>query len=155
MNTIEIARVMHMAPDFRGVVSSCDFDSFKKYEVVGFISNTDPHNKAGQHWIGVYKKGDTVEFFDSFGRDINEFAEPFASIMKDFTSGFQLITNKKQYQNSLYDTCGRWTYYFIISRICGVVNFDEFTQDTFANELELSVQWDYINVILKNFKFVV
>ena len=118
--------------------------------MVGLIVNTDPHNKVGKHWIGLYKEGEMLNFFDSFGREIKDFSEPFASIMKDFSSGLQLVTNKMQYQNVLYDTCGRWTYFYIFSRICGRVDFREFTQDTFKNELELDKQWTIIENILKN-----
>ena len=150
MNTDELARVMHMTPDFYGILPCCEIEQFKKHNVVGLIVNTDPHNKAGKHWIGLYKEGEMLNFFDSFGRDIKDFSEPFASIMKDFSSGLQLVTNKMQYQNVLYDTCGRWTYFYIFSRICGRVDFREFTQDTFKNELELDKQWTIIESILKN-----
>ena len=55
MNTDELARVMHMTPDFYGILPCCEIEQFKKHNVVGLIVNTDPHNKAGKHWIGLYK----------------------------------------------------------------------------------------------------
>ena len=150
MNTHEVAQMMHMAPSFYGVVPCCEIEQFKRHNVVGLIVNTDPHNKDGEHWIGLYKEGETLNFFDSFGREVREFDEPFASIMKDYASGLQLITNKMQYQNELYDTCGRWTYFYMFSRMCGVIDFSEFTLDTIANELELETQWNLIKEILKS-----
>ena len=149
MNTDELAQVMHMAPNFYGVVPCCEIEQFKRHSDVGLIVNTDPHNKPGEHWVGIYKEGETLYFFDSFGREIKEFAEPFASIMKDFSSGLQLVTNRMQYQDVLYDTCGRWTYYYIFAKMCGGVDFKEFTQDTVANELELVTQWNLIREILR------
>lgn len=150
MNTFEVAQVMHMAPGFYGVVPCCDIDRFKGVEVVGLIVNTDPHNKPGQHWVGIYKQGRTIHFFDSFGRDFREFAEPFASIMKDFVSDFQVFVNKKQYQDEVADTCGRWTFYYILSRICGISDFSEFSNDTEENEIELSRQLVKIGAMLKH-----
>ena len=150
MNTSELTQVMHMAPDFYGVIPCCEIEAFKKYNVVALIVNTDPHNAPGEHWVGVYKKGDTIEFFDSFGRFINQFEEPFSSIMRDFVSGHKVITNRKQYQNDLSDTCGYWTYYYILSRICGITSFVEFKNDTLKNEIELFNQLNYVKSILKN-----
>ena len=63
---------MHMTPDFYGVVPCCEIEQFKRHKVVGLIVNTDPHNKAGKHWIGLYKEGQMLNFFDSFGREIKE-----------------------------------------------------------------------------------
>ena len=137
MNTFELARVMHMAPDFYGVVPCCEIEQFKKHDVVGLIVNTDPHDKPGAHWIGLYKKGKTLNFFDSFGREMQEFTEPFARIMKDFASGCKVESNKRQYQNDFTDTCGRWTLYYILSRICEIEVFSDFTYDTVENEIEL------------------
>ena len=149
MNTNEIARVMHMCPDFRGVWPCCAIDKFKKEDCVGLIVNTDPHDKPGQHWVGIYKRGEDASFFDSFGRDIVEFEEPFASIMKDFFSGLKVKINFNQYQDNLADTCGRWSYYYVLSRICGVDDFSEFTNDTVKNEIELIRQMRVIKKLLK------
>jgi len=149
MNTNEIARVMHACPDFRGVWPCCKIDKFKKEDCVGLIVNTDPHDRPGQHWVGIYKRGEDASFFDSFGRDIVEFEEPFASIMKDFFSGLKVKINLTQYQDDLADTCGRWTYYYVLSRICGVDDFSEFTNDTVKNEIELIRQMKVIKKLLK------
>ena len=138
MNTFELAKAMHMAPDFYGVVPCCEIEQYKKHKVVGLIVNTDPHNKPGRHWIALYKKGKTLNFFDSFGREMQDFAEPFASIMNDFAAGCKVKSNKMQYQNVFSDTCGRWTLYYILSKLCNVEVFSGFTYDTDENEIELA-----------------
>ena len=146
MNTFELARVMHMAPNFYGVVPCCEIEQFKKHDVVGLIVNTDPHDKPGQHWIALYKKGKMLNFFDSFGREMQEFTEPFTSIMKDFASDCKVESNKIQYQNNFSDSCGRWTLYYILSRICDVDVFSYFTDDTVENEIELDRR---LNILLE------
>ena len=148
MNSNEIAQVMDASPDFRGVWPCCEIDRFKKESCCGLIVNTDPHNKPGAHWVGIYKRGQDASFFDSFGRDPAEFEEPFASIMKDFFSGLKVNINSKQYQDDEADTCGHWSYYYVLSRICGVNDFSEFTNDTVANEIELIRQMEVIKKLL-------
>ena len=86
---------------------------------------------------------------DSIGRDILEFEEPFASIMKDFFSGLKVKINFNQYQDNLADTCGHWSYYYVLSRICGIDDFSEFTNDTVKNEIELIRQMKVIKKLLK------
>ena len=150
MNTFEIAEVMHLTPDFYEVVPCCLIEQFKKHEVAALIVNTDPHDKPGQHWVALYKKAATVHFFDSFARDIDDFEEPFASIVKDFASGCHIVTNKKRYQNDWSDTCGRWCIYYIISKTCNVGDFSEFSDDTMQNERELQRQFKKISEILSS-----
>ena len=148
MNTSEIARVMHMTPDFYGVVPCCLIEQFKGREVAALIVNTDPHDKPGRHLVGLYLERDAIYFFDSFGRDIEEFEDPFASIVRDFASGCRIITNKKQYQSYWSDTCGLWSIYYIISKTCNVVDFSEFTENTLENEQELRRQFKKISELL-------
>ena len=62
MNTIEISKMMHLTPNFRGVVPCCEIEQFKKHDVFGLIVNTDPHDKPGQHWIAIYKDGGKLSF---------------------------------------------------------------------------------------------
>ena len=151
MNTLQIAKVMHMAPDFRGVVPCCEIEQFKKHDVFGLIVNTDPHNKPGQHWIAIYKVGRKLSFFDSFGRSMGEFKDPFASIMRNFSTQLQVTTNKMQYQNMLTDTCGQWAIYYILTRICRV-KFTGFSSDTLKNEKELARQLKVMGKKLKRLK---
>ena len=34
-----------------------------------YIYNTDPHDKPGDHWVGVYCTGGRVYIYDSYGRE--------------------------------------------------------------------------------------
>ena len=150
MNTFEISQLMHLTPEFYGVHPCCEIEVFRRKRVGSLIVNTDPHNKPGQHWVVVYIEEKTMTFFDSFGREINEFAEPFATIMNDFTRGYQVISNRKQYQNLKSDTCGLWSIYFILSKVLNVNNFHVFTEDTLRNETVMIKQLlDFQEIIKK------
>ena len=41
------------------------------------ILNTDAGNKAGLHWLGVYKHKNKYYVFDSFGRDVHKLSKYF------------------------------------------------------------------------------
>lgn len=34
-----------------------------------YIINTDPHDKSGQHWLGLYTTAKCAYIYDSYGRD--------------------------------------------------------------------------------------
>ena len=48
------------------------------------ICNTDPSNKAGEHWVLFFVRGKSVDFYDSLGRDINYYRSLFLDFIKNF-----------------------------------------------------------------------
>jgi hypothetical protein len=66
MNAVDIQRLLRGVNSYRGTLS-CDTLPNKTGLV---ISNTDPHNLPGEHWIAIYISPDRRygEYFDSFGR---------------------------------------------------------------------------------------
>ena len=54
------------------------------------ICNTDPSNKPGEHWVLFFFSDNSVDFFDSLGRDIKS----YGSIFLDFIANF--VTNYEQ-----------------------------------------------------------
>ena len=146
MKTLAVARLMHMAPNFYGVFP-CDQIPQLRGGEASFILNTDPHNESGEHWIAVYIKGPNLRFFDSFGRKINQFADPFKTIMEDFAKDYRVITDSKNVQNVFNDSCAYWTVYYIFCRTCNVYGFNHFVESTFVNESMLKAQMQYFNLI--------
>ncbi|XP_032235989.2 uncharacterized protein LOC116617400 [Nematostella vectensis] len=57
-----------LAAVFGGVLPSDKLGKQKRKSVgdTAYIVNTDPSNKPGMHWLGVYETPDHLEFFDSF-----------------------------------------------------------------------------------------
>ena len=146
MKTLAVARLMHMTPHFYGVFP-CDQIPQLRGGEASFILNTDPHYETGEHWIAVYIKGKRIWFFDSFGRTINKFPDPFKAIMKDFSKGYRVTTDSKNVQSIFNDSCAFWTVYYIFCRTCNEYQFNHFVENTFVNESMLWAQMKHFNLI--------
>jgi hypothetical protein len=88
---------------------------------IGFVFNTDPHDKNGEHWISLFVnlKKKEIYFFDSVGNEIPQEINTLVSNIKK--QGAQLVPpilfnfkeNKIKHQSG--DTeCGVYSLYFII-----------------------------------------
>ena len=56
-----------LAPQMQGVFHSDKLPVIKTYPA-GLISNTDPHDLPGTHWVAMYFNSPGVsEFFESYG----------------------------------------------------------------------------------------
>ena len=88
--------------------------------LLGFIFNTDPHNKSGAHWISMFvsmKKGE-IFFFDSAGdkapKEIIKLSDRLIKQGKEIGIDFKFDQNyptQHQYSNT---ECGVYSLYFII-----------------------------------------
>ena len=88
---------------------------------IGFVFNTDPHDKNGEHWISLFVnlKKKEIYFFDSVG---NEIPQEINTLVSNITKqGSQMVPpilfnfkeNKIKHQSG--DTeCGVYSLYFII-----------------------------------------
>ena len=74
------------------------------------ISNTDPHDESGEHWIAIYftRKGD-AEYFDSYGN------EPMIQSHINFmnNNAINILHNTKRVQGLVSMTCGGHCIYFL------------------------------------------
>lgn len=82
-----------------------------------FITNTQPDNEKGEHWVAFWVEHNFVEFFDSYGRS------PENSMFPETFSNF--VKNKKCFYNNLIlegifsKTCGHFCIYFIVLKSFG------------------------------------
>jgi len=114
--------------------SSCVIDSIcninvkrlynQGYRKLGFVFNTDPHDKPGQHWIAMYcnlNKGE-VNYWDSYGIKPSNEVKRLASRIIDqakkigLNVKFNVNKYKHQYKNS---ECGVYSINFIVSQLEG------------------------------------
>lgn len=120
----------------------------------GFIANTDIDTKPGQHWCAFYlDKPGTIEFFDSYGRDIGRNSVHFKRWSNQY--GYKIITNNKQIQSDYSNLCGLYCLYYLRMRLQGesmndIVNSfstellsnDQYLYDTMTNVYYLCKQND-------------
>lgn len=73
MDTNEMLRIVDLIADlkpyFRGIYASNSLPFRVTRYPSAFVSNTDPLEKKGSHWVAFwFKNGTECEFYDSFGR---------------------------------------------------------------------------------------
>ena len=83
----------------------------------GFIVNTHPHTKAGEHWIAMYIDGTGVgEYFDSFG--LPPLHKAFTTFLARHCVTWTFNTQTVQAISS--STCGLYCVYYLTMRSRGV-----------------------------------
>lgn len=109
-----------------------------------FITNTDEHDKVGEHWNSWFVKNDKVTFFDSFGRPPDDpvFPKHYRNIMKKFNV---VEFNRSQIQGRTAQTCGYFCVHFLFVFSLGL-GFESFLDDYFKNvELNDIVVYDIVD----------
>lgn len=119
----------------------CDFSiqSLKKnIKQFALILNTDPHDKAGLHWIALYcsinnkKKNFGIYFYDSVGtappQQVKQFMKKISLQIKQMyepetSKNFDILYNKIPAQFDNFD-CGMFTQIFI-TQMVKYIPFDE------------------------------
>jgi hypothetical protein len=121
MNTLELIEALTKYPFTRRIfcgVFSIDLLPQKRFSrPCCFIINTDPSNKAGNHWFSIFlPKFGPIEYFDSFGiQPINQEVYEFIKL-----NGGKWIFNNFQIQSNSTATCGKFCILFILYRARGM-----------------------------------
>lgn len=129
MNSDEIERFLNSRLEyFDGVFSIDTLPDAPRL----LVSNTDPANLPGRHWVAVYVDNGHGEFFDSFGR------RPSAAFERYLNSHcLSWIFNDRQLQSVISKFCGHYCIYYCMLRSMG---FDmrkivrSFSSDTGLND---------------------
>lgn len=93
--------------EFKTVWQGCNSQDEIVWKPGFQIINTDPSDKPGTHWIGLYITGKTIYVYDSFGR-------PTSKLLKILTR--QAKSKKVRIVDSEYDK-EQWG----LSEICGLL----------------------------------
>lgn len=112
MNTIQIRRIMNkqLGKKLSTVGPANSISNMDKWKYI--ILNTDCACNSGSHWVALHKIGNKhYEFFDSFGRDINEY-----NCLQFLTSKYKLNSINIKLQNHLTAVCGQYALFFLIAR---------------------------------------
>lgn len=110
----------------------------------GFICNTERDDESGDHWLGVWiPKNSNIELFDSFGRSAIEISSQFnIDLKKAEIKDYKY--NSIPFQHVLSESCGKFSIFFLISRIHGI-SFEK-TLDSFHK-----TNSNYNELFIKNF----
>lgn len=117
------------------------------YKKIGFVFNTDPHDKPGQHWIAMYCDLNIpeVNYWDSYGikpkKEINDLAKRIINQggKLGLNVKYNINKNKHQYKNT---ECGVYSINFIVSQLEG---------NTFKNTVDNIINDDKMWEKRKNF----
>lgn len=70
--------------------------------------------------MAIYADGESIEFFDSFGRPPEACAFDFGKFLKRYASKSPLKINDKQIQNIFSTVCGQYCLFFLLHRVRGM-----------------------------------
>ena len=122
-----------------------------KKNKIGIIFNTDPHYKAGQHWVALFIDVDKefIFYFDSNGdkilHRIKLLVDRIILQAKDlnidlkFESNYGLVHQKRDGQ------CGMYCLYFIIELLKERKNIDYFKNNRISDEEMKEYRFKYFN----------
>lgn len=132
MWTKHISKLLEYCPNFLGVYPCDRIPDIKPF--TSMIINTDVSSGPGEHWIAVYIGSKTMYFFDSFGRDIDDFSNPFRNYMKNFSRDYNVKVESRLLQSLFSNMCGYWCIFYIFCRTCRLDSFYKY----FSDNLELN-----------------
>lgn len=132
MSNIEIDKILSPYPEFLGTISHDQVKSVilprvKPGSRGGFVINTDPVRKPGQHWQAVFwdarPQGENeIDFFDSYGDPIDpSLQKDLLSLASALQAGTYLKfkENRVKYQSDSSSNCGWFCVKFLMDRFRG------------------------------------
>ena len=138
LTTLEIDRTLKQNPvtrnNFIGTFPACIIPAPQK-KMYSFVSNTHAHDRPGEHWNSWVIDGETVLFFDSFGRNV--FDPTLPEYYREFVKTFKNIKcNTVQIQHVDSVACGYFCIHFIYNFSLGL-NIKSFLSD-YTRDLKLN-----------------
>ena len=92
MNTKQLWTALTLNPKtnfyFDGIFSIDTLKEIKEKPDL-IICNTDPSDQPGEHWVLFFFNENSVDFYDSLGRDITYYGSEFINFIKNYTSNFE------------------------------------------------------------------
>lgn len=101
---------------FQGVFARDTLNEISKKPKL-IICNTDPSYKKGEHWVLFYFNENSVDFFDSLGRDIYYYGNDFVNFVKRFVTQYEFCEERLQPLKS--SLCGHYCLFYAYFRCLG------------------------------------
>ena len=125
MNSNEISAALRRdrftRDQFVGVFAADDLPPEKEFPG-GYIVNTEPSSKSGQHWVAFFCNDQYLECFDSFGANPAKYSPYIAEWIK---SGGLRVKQKEVLQSQDSTVCGQYCMLFILCR-CRNISYENF-----------------------------
>ena len=107
---------VELRPWFRGVFAADRLP--RRSQHGGYVVNTDPHDKPGQHWLGLWVDGPQhLEIFDSYGLPLALYSN--AALQKWFDQFPQLTRSGQTLQALDSQACGHYTLQYLSAKARG------------------------------------
>ena len=114
MNSHQLTTILkqdrYTGPIFRGVYP---INRLPPHRNGFYIFNTAPDVHPGLHWIALFLKNDSTEYFDSYGGDP-------PSVLRHWGKKNQWLTNPIPLQSPLTSVCGQYCLYYLLHRSRGI-----------------------------------
>ena len=81
------------------------------------ICNTEPSDQPGEHWVLFFFEEDSVDFYDSLGRDITDYGPSFITFVKNYSNNFKQCLGRTQPLES--SLCGHYCLYYAYAKCNG------------------------------------
>ena len=112
LTTEDLETILNLDPilEFAGVKAYDKIPSKVSSYPCGFVINTDPSHKKGEHWISIYFDGERrCQYFCSFGT--SPFGQTFDFVKANSNS---VCYNKKTIQSFFSSFCGYYAAYHLL-----------------------------------------
>jgi hypothetical protein len=130
---------------FDGIYSKDNLEDIVQKPCV-IVCNTDPSSKPGKHWLLFYFEKDSVDFFDSLGKELTSYGKPFVNFVKRFSDKMNTSQVRTQPLNS--DYCGQYCLFYALQKIVFKKSMEEILK--MLQELDSS---SVLKIVEKNFEF--
>ena len=105
MNTKQLSNALILNPVtnkyFDGIFLIDTLQDIKEKPTL-IICNTDPSYKPGEHWILFFFYDNSIDFFDSLGRDITYYGSEFIDFVKKFANDYKYTVNEHSQSEVMY-----------------------------------------------------
>ena len=122
-------------PYFDGVYSLDTLVNIKEKPQL-IICNMQASDQSGEHWVLFFFEEDSVDFYDSLGKDIIEYGPTFITFIKNYTNNFKQCLGRTQpFESSL---CGHYCLYYAYAK-CNGYSMEKIIEDIPSSEKVLNV----------------
>lgn len=130
---------------FDGIYSKDNLEEIVKKPCL-IVCNTDPSSKPGKHWLLFCFEKDSVDFFDSLGKELSTYGKPFVNFVKKYSNKITWSRIRTQPLHS--DYCGDFCLFYALQKVKKKKSMIEIV--SMLNEMDSS---DVLKIVQENFSF--